>query len=143
MVKIRKKIVNIALSALFLCNIAYCAPDNMVEKNTVLEGEKKQSLYFPDLNEEQFIQLKKMYKKVTDDEKIIYSVELLSSTPGEFSRNAILGKNLTGKPVKIEFRNLGDMSAKHASFDALGYKRKDRLYIYINKKHEEGPANKE
>ncbi|OLA94832.1 MAG: hypothetical protein BHW64_02140 [Candidatus Melainabacteria bacterium LEY3_CP_29_8] len=63
MVKIRKKIVNIALSALFLCNIAYCTPDNMVERNTVLDGEKKQSLYFPDLNEEQFVQLKKMYKE--------------------------------------------------------------------------------
>lgn len=141
MVKIGKQILNVALSTLLLCNIAYCAPENIATKNTVLEGEKKQSLYFPDLSEEQFIQLKRMYKKVTDDEKLIYSVELLLSTPGEFSRNAILGKNLTGKPVKIEFRNLGDMSPKHSSFDALGYKRKDRLYIYINQKHQDAPPS--
>ena len=90
---------------------------------------------------ETYEELLKRYKKVTDDEKLIYAVELLSSTPGEFSRNAILGKNLTMKPVKIEFRNLGEMSKKHASFDALGYKRKNKLYIYINQKHEDAPPS--
>ena len=119
MVKMRTKIVNIALIALMLSNMAYCLPDD--KKPIVKEDEKKQSLYFSNLSDEQYAQLKKMYKKVTDDEKLIYAVELLSSTPGEFSRNAILGKNLTMKPVKIEFRNLGEMSKKHASFDALGY----------------------
>ena len=139
MKKMRTKIVNFALIALMLSNMAYCLPDD--KKPIVKEDEKKQSLYFSNLSDEQYTQLKKMYKKVTDDEKLIYAVELLSSTPGEFSRNAILGKNLTMKPVKIEFRNLGEMSKKHASFDALGYKRKNKLYIYINQKHEDAPPS--
>lgn len=142
MVKICKKIINIALIVLFLSNIAYCVANDSNNKTTNFkDGEKSQSLYFKNLNDEQFVQLKKMYKKVTDEEKIIYAVELLSSTPGEFSRNAILGKNLTMKPIKIEFRNLSEMSQKHASFDALGYKRKNRLYIYINQKHQDAPPS--
>lgn len=142
MIKIRKKIVNIALIALFLSNIAYCVPNDINNKVADFKNNKKvQSTHFKDLNEEQYEQLKKMYKKVTNDENIIYAVELLSSTPGEFSRNAILGKNLTLKPIKIEFRNLSEMSEKHASFDALGYKRKNRLYIYINEKHQDAPPS--
>ncbi len=141
MVKTRIKIINIALCALFLCNIAYSEPISNPGKNVKTNCEKNQSVYFQNLNEEQFNNLKKMYKKVTDNEKIIYACELLLSTPGEFSRNAILGKNLTEKPIKIEFRNLGEMSEKHASFDALGYKRKDKLYIYINQKHEDAPPS--
>ncbi len=59
---------------------------------------------------------------------------------GMFSRNAILGNNLSGKPVKIEFRDLGQINQEYATFDALGWKKGKNLYIYINNKHKNAPA---
>lgn len=52
-------------------------------------------------------QITPMYKDVGKDEIIYVALDMLRGTNGEFSRNAILGKNLSGKPVKIEFRDLG------------------------------------
>ena len=49
---------------------------------------------------------------------------------GMFSRNAILGNNLSGKPVKIEFRDLGQINQEYATFDALGWKRQEFIYLY-------------
>ena len=59
---------------------------------------------------------------------------------GMFSRNAILGNNLSGKPVKIEFRDLGQINQEYATFDALGWKKGKNLYIYINNKHKKCPC---
>ena len=79
--------------------------------------------------------LRKQYANSTKDINIIESLELLKNTAGEYSRKAILGDNLTGKPIKIEFRNLAEVSPQYANFDALGWKKSNRLYIYINQKH--------
>ena len=72
------------------------------------------------------------YKDVGKDE-VFY-------TEGMFSRNAILGNNLSEKPVRIEFRNLSEINAEYATFDALGWKKGKKLYIYINTKHKDAPA---
>jgi len=50
-----------------------------------------------------------------------------------------LGYNLTQNPVKISFRNLSELNEAYASFDAVGWKKKNKLFIYINPKHEEAP----
>lgn len=80
------------------------------------------------------------YKSVGQDEIFYVALDMLKDTTGMFSRNAILGSNLSQKPVKIEFRDLGQISADYATFDALGWKRGKRLYIYINQKHRNAPA---
>ena len=49
--------------------------------------------------EERMKELKKEYKGVTKDVRVINALELMKGTLGEFSRNAIIGKNLTGKPI--------------------------------------------
>ena len=84
-------------------------------------------------------QITPMYKDVGKDEIIYVALDMLRGTNGEFSRNAILGKNLSGKPVKIEVRDLGAINSEYAEFDALGWKKKNQLYIYINPRHKDAP----
>ena len=58
------------------------------------------------------------------------ALELLQSVNiGQYSYNALLGNNLTEKPFKIEFKNIAEIRQEYASFDALGWKKKNRLCI--------------
>ncbi len=84
-------------------------------------------------------ELIKEYREVTLSLNVIRALELLKDTPGEYSRKAILGKNLTNRPIKIEFLNLSTINPLYANFDALGWKKKKNLYIYINEKHKDAP----
>ena len=47
--------------------------------------------------------LYKKYKHVSSDDNVIKAIEMLEETSGKYSKDAILGKNLTGKPIKVEF----------------------------------------
>ena len=85
-------------------------------------------------------ELYKKYKKVSDDANVIQALEILGNTTGKYSKDAILGKNLTNRPIKVEFLNLGTINPMYANFDALGWKRKKNLYIYINEKHKDAPS---
>ncbi len=80
------------------------------------------------------------YKEVGKDEVFYVALDMLKDTEGMFSRNAILGNNLSQRPIKIEFRNLGQINQEYATFDALGWKKGKSLYIYINQKHKDAPA---
>lgn len=84
-------------------------------------------------------ELYKKYKKVSDDKNIIQAIELLENTTGKYSKDAILGKNLTGKPIKVEFIDLSTINPMYANFDALGWKKKKALTIYLNQKHKDAP----
>ena len=81
----------------------------------------------------------KQYKNITEDTNVIEAIELLKDTTGKYSREAILGNNLTKKPIKIEFANLSTINPMYANFDALGWKKKKNLCIYINEKHKDAP----
>lgn len=89
--------------------------------------------------EERIKSLKKLYKKVTKEEKIYDALELMKGGLADFSREAILGNNLTGKPMNVAFEDLSKFGEMYANFDALGWKKKERLYIYINEKHQDAP----
>lgn len=90
-------------------------------------------------NSTQDKQIHKEYGKCTKDANIIEALQLLKNTPGEFSRRAILGENLSNNPIKIEFTNLAQFNPQYANFDALGWKKGAKLYIYINQKHVNAP----
>ena len=79
------------------------------------------------------------YSKVTNQQIFHVALDMMKDTTANFSRKAILGYNLTQKPIKIEFKNLGELNESYSSFDAVGWKKKNRLYIYINPKHEYAP----
>ncbi len=79
------------------------------------------------------------YKAIGKDFIFYVALDMLKGTNGEFSRKAILGNNLSQKPVKIEFKDLGLINPDYASFDALGWKKGKNLYIYINPRHKDAP----
>lgn len=79
------------------------------------------------------------YKNVTNEQLIMIALDMLKGTDGDFSRKAILGYNLTGYPIKIEYKNLASINKAYADFDAVGWKRKKKLFIYVNPKHENAP----
>ena len=110
-----------------------------VNKEVFEKRSEDESSFFDNLSKEELDFLKKQYKSVTKEEKLIYSIELLKTTIGKYSHDAILGKNLTGKPIKVQFKNLSELSQQHASFDALGWKKSGKLNIYINEKHQDAP----
>jgi len=83
--------------------------------------------------------IKPFYKKNSKEEIIYVALDMLKGTNGEFSRLAIMGNNLSGEPVKIEFKNLAEIGAEYANFDALGWKKGKKLYIFINQKHKTAP----
>ncbi len=84
--------------------------------------------------------IKKDYSVVGKDEIFYVALDMLKGTNGEFSRNAIIGNNLTASPIKIEFKNLGQIKSTYANYDALGWKKGKKLYIYINEHHSTSPA---
>lgn len=85
-------------------------------------------------------QIMPIYKKVSKEPVIWIALDIMKDTTGEFSRAAILGNNLTGKPVKIEFKDLGLINPDYKNFDALGWKKGKDLYIFINPRHQDAPA---
>ena len=123
-----------------------------IEKNVKSEkaqkAQKAQSaadavvnpLYPKKYNAAYIANIKEDYKIVGKNEVFYVALDMLKGTNGEFSRRAILGSNLTQKPVKVEFKDLSTINKNYASYDALGWKKGSRLYIYINQKHSEAPA---
>ena len=79
------------------------------------------------------------YIKVTSDDKIMDALDAMQGTVGEFSRNAILGENLSERPIKISFKDLSLIKSQYANYDALGLKKGKQLYIYVNLKHQNAP----
>ncbi len=138
-----KKIKILALlAAIAICSNsshqAFCAekkkPEPVKQEKEIIKAN-----YPTKYTQEYILTLKDTYKPVSKDEVIYVALDMLKGTNGGFSREAVLGKNLTSKPIKIEFKDLSTIKQDYANFDALGWKRGSRLYIYINQKHSDAP----
>lgn len=81
-----------------------------------------------------------VYSGVTNDAKLIQALDCMKGTTGEWSQKAILGENLSKKPIIVEFRNLTKISPAYKNFDALGWKDGEQLYIFINDTHKNAPV---
>ena len=79
------------------------------------------------------------YKNVSDEQIFHVALDMLKGTSGDFSRKAILGYNVTQYPVKVMFKDLSEINEAYSTFDAIGWKKKGKLYIYINPQHEYAP----
>lgn len=79
------------------------------------------------------------YEKVSKEQIFHIALDMLKDTCGDYSRKAILGFNLTQRPIQIEFKDLSELNPAYSSYDAVGWKKKKRLYIYINPKHRNAP----
>lgn len=113
----------------------------IVAGNALAINEAGKGLYPEKYTDEYIIEnLKPIYKKVSKDEVVYVALDMLNGTSGDFSRKAILGNNLSGHPVKVEFTDLKSFGDEFKDFDALGYKKGKKLYIFINEKHKNAPA---
>lgn len=127
----------ILFAIIFQGSFAYANPDIDMSKMHSSKMEQGQSVNQQEFDTDKF---SKKYKKVTKDGAVMQALELLQTVNiGQYSYNALLGNNLTEKPFKIEFKNIAEIRQEYASFDALGWKKKNRLYIYINEKHRNSP----
>lgn len=125
-----KKILILIFSAFLAINMTYATTLNPIQSQIKLPAKYTQE-YVDSLAEE--------YKKISNDQIFHVALDMMKGTNADFSRKAIMGYNLTQKPVKIEFKDLSELNQAYASYDAVGWKKKNRLYIYINPKHEYAP----
>ena len=107
-------------------------------------GKKKSDIVLPQnfpkkYTAEYIEQITPEYKEVGKDFVFYVALDMLKGTNGDFSRRAILGNNLSQRPVKISFKDLGTINQDYASFDALGWKKGKNLYIFINPRHQDAP----
>ena len=124
-----KKILTIFALLIFTATEVFSAV------NPIPNNVKVPSKYTPEYLET----LHKEYKSVSKEEIVYVALDMMKGTTADYSRKAILGYNLTQYPMKIEFRNLTELNEAYGTFDAVGWKRKGKLYIYINPKHENAP----
>lgn len=131
-----KKIIIIAiLMALFVPSMAHAA---IFKKEEVIEQQAR-SNYPPKYDDIYLEQLKKEYRKISSDEVILVALDMMKNTTADFSRRALIGYNLTDKPVKVQFKDLSQIKEDYQNFDALGWKKKNQLYIFINPRHADAP----
>lgn len=111
-----------------------------VKATTTTQNEAVNPLYPAKYTKKYIAEIKDTYKVIGKDEVFYVALDMLKGTNGDFSRNAILGGNLTKKPVRVEFKDLSTINKNYADYDALGWKRGKSLYIYISQKHNTSPA---
>jgi hypothetical protein len=83
---------------------------------------KKDDIYIPKnfpkkYDKEYVIGILPVYKSVSKEPVVAVAMDMLVGTNGEFSRNAILGNNLSQRPMKVEFKNLSEIKADYANYD--------------------------
>lgn len=113
---------------------------NQQKTAKTLTNDAVNPLYPARYTPEYIKEIKNTYKCVGKDEIFYVALDMLKGTNGEFSRTAILGNNLTQRPVRVEFKDLSTINKDYANYDALGWKRGKNLYIYISQKHTTSPA---
>jgi hypothetical protein len=125
-----KKLLTVLFSIIFLATPCFAKKFVQVPPNIKLPSKYTQE-YIDYISDE--------YKTVSDNQLIFVALDMLKGTDGDFSRKAILGYNLSGYPIKIEFKDLSTVNKAYANFDAVGWKKKKKLFIYINPKHQCAP----
>lgn len=132
-----KNIIFITL-AILICFPQISSAGIFGKKEDVTE-QQPLSNYPPKYDEIYLEQLKKEYKKISNDEVILVALDMMKNTTADFSRRALIGYNLTDRPVKIQFKDLSQIKEDYQNFDALGWKKKNQLYIFINPRHADAP----
>ncbi|MBR1753398.1 hypothetical protein IJ732_01055 [bacterium] len=138
-------------SVLFLVLICICsnpvfakekkeAPQTDFQPDAIIDETETNPLYPKRYTPEYIKEIKPLYKKNAKDEIFWVALDILTGTVGEFSKNAILGNNLSTKPVKIQFKDLKTLNEAYDTFDAVGWKYGSKLTIFVSEKHRDAPA---
>lgn len=121
--------------SLFILFLLCVSPSFAKSYEPVPENVKLPAKYTP----EYIDSLASEYSKTSKDQIFHVALDMLKGTSGDFSRRAILGNNITQSPVKIEFKDLSEIDPAYSTFDAIGWKKRGKLYIFINPKHQYAP----
>ncbi|MBQ3312074.1 hypothetical protein IJG72_08355 [bacterium] len=131
-----KKILLLILVCMFIISQGYA----FESKSKKLNVEQQPRVNYPAKYDDVYLEnIKKEYKKVSNDEVVLVALDMMKDTLAEFSRQAIVGNNLTEKPIKVQFKDLSAIKEEYKDFDALGWKKNKQLFIYINPKHSDAP----
>lgn len=131
-----KKIILLTLISLFIAPQTFAF--GFGSKDTRVADQPR--VNYPQKYDDLYLdEIKKEYRKVSSDEVIFVALDMMKNTNADFSRRAILGYNLTEKPIKIQFKDLSTIKEDYREFDALGWKKNKKLYIYINPRHADAP----
>lgn len=125
-----KKLLILLFGVIIAANTGFAASIEPIPPNIELP-EKYTQEYIDNLTDE--------YKKISNEQIFYVALDMMKDTSADFSRKAIMGYNLTQNPIKIEFKDLSELNEAYSSFDAVGWKKKNKLFIYINPKHREAP----
>lgn len=133
----KKKIFLVVLSVIIFQSCVFAAAGLDESKMKSSQAAEGMDVSKPEFDTSAYV---KKYKKVTKDGVVMQAMELMNTANiSKYSYKALMGNNLTEKPFKIEFKNLSEINPEYASFDALGWKKKGTLYIYLNEKHRNAP----
>jgi len=140
--KIKKEYLSILFVGLLLLNTLDANAVSFKKKNYEKEVQAikmDKNLDMRSFSVEKAEELAQKYKEITKDLRIMLALDVMRECAANFSRSAILGNNLTQMPIKVEFKDLAQMGEAYTDFDALGWKKKQRLFIYVNEKHADAP----
>lgn len=115
-------------------------PATDFQPDAIIDETETNPLYPKRYSPEYIKEIKINYKKCAKDEIFWVALDILTGTVGDYSKNAILGNNLSGKPVQIKFKDLKTLNEAYDSFDAVGWKYGSKLTIFVSEKHREAPA---
>ena len=131
-----KKIILLFIVCLFLSSQVHA----LGFKSKDVQVDQQPRVNYPAKYDDIYLsEIKKEYKKISNDEVVIVALDMMKNTNADFSRRAILGYNLTEKPIKVQFKDLSAIKEDYRDFDALGWKKNKKLYIFINPKHADAP----
>ena len=138
-----KRVLTLALATLIFISPVYSKEKSAKTdfQPDVVEQESAVNPLYPKRYTPEYIkEIKKEYRSVAKDEVIIVALDILKGTVGEYSKNAILGDNLSNRPISVRFKDLKTINPEYETFDAVGWKQGKKLFIYVSDKHVDAPA---
>lgn len=74
-----------------------------------------------------------------EQNNIMKALEIIKNSPNKELYDIYSGNNPSKKPIRVEFMDLAILNHNYSNYDSIGWKRKNKLYIYINIKHTNAP----
>lgn len=141
-----KKIIFTLLLCLGLINTltaSYAAEDPIKvrakERKAEIKAQKMQEKAERKAKKAEIKALKKTYKKITKDVPIMRALELMKDSPASGAYEKITGNNPTLNPMKIKYKNLGEIKAEYRNHSAMSNIKRKEITININSKHKNAP----